>query len=192
MYNLSISQDLTIVKFDRPSQKWHAINGAVAEFPKGNAGKKQAQLHALQHDLPHVAAEIKAIIKNNANHPHLEDIEKRIIKAGFIVRDKKIFSPRFISQRGYCNGEIARVQSQREENNQYAIIDDDSGFLSCECVDWHNGNLKELHPVGHPNRPRYGAPVLHSGQIACKHILAILVQDTIDLLNDIDLEEIEF
>jgi hypothetical protein len=182
---LTISEVLTTVKYDRSLRAWQAVNGRVWSFP-GPDGQRQAQLYAIDHDRPDIAAEVQAIMANNQAHPAYEGITRRAIKAGFIVRDGHVLPPRPLEAEGSYLHEVARVRSQSKtwpdgSPVEYAVCVSPEGQSCCECEDWHNGHTLDiladyyrLFPHD-PHRPRSGAPKLANGDYGCKHILAVLM-----------------
>ncbi len=158
-----ITNELTIVEYNRSAKQWEAQNGTVTSFPPGTAGKRQAQLVALRNDVPQVAAEIEAIIAN-AEAVYLmydaEAISSRAIRAGFLVRDGHVLPPVPFDEYGGCLNEIARVQGSEPEPYIISYVDDQ---VICECHDFMLGN----------------APFLPSGQSACKHVLAVLITEAL-------------
>ncbi len=166
MSNLIITKKLTTVKYDRRARQWQAINGRLlGHWPAGPEGHRAAHLAALRHDAPQVAAEVEAIITNAEAVAHLmydaEAISRRAIRAGFLVRDGRVLPPVAFDQYGGCINEIARVQGSDELPY---IISHDGDECHCDCPDYQLGN----------------APLLPSGQAACKHILAILINEALE------------
>jgi len=157
---------LTIVKYDRSARQWQAINGRTWAWPAGPDGRREAELYALEHDCPEVAEQVKAVIANAKAVKHLtfdaEGITKRVIKAGFIIRDGKLLPPVPFNQYGGCLNEIARCQGSQPEPYIINYVDEQ---VICDCHDFMLGN----------------APLLPSGQRACKHILATLITETLQM-----------
>lgn len=156
---------LTVVKYDRHSRAWQVLNGKVTSFPAGSLGQRQAQLYALEHDCPEVAAELQAVLKNIAlaslDMPlDVTGLTCRAIKGAFLIRDGKVFPPVPFTEPGGCMNEIARVQGS--DSLPY-IITYEGDVCFCDCPDFLLGD----------------APFLPSGQRACKHILAVLVTEAL-------------
>jgi SWIM zinc finger len=162
--------ELTQVKYDPSARAWTTTNGTTAAFPPGDVGKRQAELHALMHDAPDVADEVSAIIANAeaALMFDVEAITSRAIKAGFLIRDGKVWPGVPFDQPGGCLNEIARVRGSQDE--AYIVTCDKEDNCYCDCFDF----LSER------------APILPSGQRACKHILAVLICES--LIEDIEQE----
>jgi len=166
--------------YNRNQRQWIVTNGQqiIDVFPPKS--KPQAQLAAIRYGNPDLAEEIEAIIPNNAIHPEGLAIEARAIKAGLLIEAGHVYAPRAWRDGRYHAAEIAAVRSQGDPGKIYSVyitgIGDDD-YLACECEDHRNGLQRDYYPPGHPNRPRSGAPVLANGQIACKHILAILISE---------------
>lgn len=168
-----VANHQTLVQYNRSERLWEARNGRVWQFPSGPAGKRQAQLYALDHDLPQVADEVKSLIAQaQAHNPHsteAEAIARRAIKAGFLIRNGQVLPPRaFDSDSSYLN-EIGRVRSSTESwpdgsAVEYAVTQPTAGEVWCECPDF-----------------REEAPTLPSGQKACKHVLAVLMAEALEL-----------
>ncbi len=167
-----LPKELTTVKYDRSSRQWQAVNGRVWSWPAGAAGKRQAQLYALEADVPQVAEEIKAIIANiqayNPNSTQAEAVTRRAIRAGFILRDGKMLPPRAFDAHGSYVNELARIKSSSMAWDdgtaiEYAITQVSNNMCWCECPDFQDD-----------------APYLPSGQQACKHILTVLIADALD------------
>ncbi|MCP4283908.1 MAG: hypothetical protein GY792_05590 [Gammaproteobacteria bacterium] len=184
MTTQTISQ--TVVEYNRSTRQWEARNGTVTSFPAGKEGKKNAQLHALQSDCDTIFNEVLAIVENTSNHPQAAGIEARAIRAGFLVRDGHLLPPRGLDKPESYVGEVARVKSQSEPDTEYAIVITPEQRTYCDCRDWHNGHMLDVganyyrqHPDD-PERPRSGAPKLTSGDYACKHILAVLIVETLE------------
>jgi hypothetical protein len=170
----------TKVEYNRSTRRWQLSgNGSQADFPPGPAGKRAAQLEALRRDCPDVAADIAQVLAQTANQPQAEAIARRLIKAGFLVRDGHIEPPLPLEEpRSYVH-EIARVRSRRDPDVAYAICFTPERQAYCECLDWHNGHQLDIlaeyyreHPAD-PQRPKWGAPKLSNGDYACQHILAV-------------------
>jgi hypothetical protein len=136
-------------------------------------------LEALRRDCPDVAADIAQVLAQTANQPQAEAIARRLIKAGFLVREGHIEPPLPLEEpRSYVH-EIARVRSRRDPDVAYAICFTPERQAYCECLDWHNGHQLDIlaeyyreHPAD-PQRPKWGAPKLSNGDYACQHILAV-------------------
>lgn len=163
---------VTAVQYNRAERQWEAVNGRTWLFPAGPSGKRQAQLYALDHDVPLVADEVKAIMAraqaSNPNSTEAEAITRRAIKAGFLVRDGHVLPPRPFDADGSYLNEIARVRSSQKWPDgsavEYAVNQPTRHEVWCECPDF-----------------KEGAPTLPSGQKACKHVLAVLICEALDL-----------
>lgn len=165
----------TVVKYDRHARAWEAVNGATTRFPAGPEGRRRATLYALEHDRPDIAAETLATLDSiEAARPRLPvdvpGLTSRILKAGLLLRDGHVLPPRELSAPGSYLTEIARVKSQTEKwpdgsPVEYAITQDSpDDFLGCGCEDFTS----------------HRAPVLPSGQRACKHVLAFLMAESLE------------
>jgi hypothetical protein len=185
MNNVTLTQPPTLVKYHPSARAWQVLNGQCTSFPAGPAGRRQAHLCALEHDRPDIAATLQAMLENIAvaslQMPlNTKAIESRLLKAAFLLRDGKLLPPRAWDTEDSYLCEIARVKSQSKESwpdgspVEYAVCQDTpDSHLWCACEDYSEG-----------------APVLPSGQIACKHILSVLIAGTLeedgDLLAEID------
>ncbi len=167
--------------YNRSQRQWIVANDVQILDILPPKHKEQAQLSALRHNNPALVAEIDAIIENNRCHPEAIAIERRAIKAGLMIQAGNVLAPRDWRDGRYHAAEVAAVRSQSQPGVAYSVYftatGDEPGFLACECEDHSNGLQRDYYPVGHCERPRYGAPVLFNGQIACKHILAILISE---------------
>lgn len=138
------------------------LAGKVIAYPAGKPGKRAATLKALEHDAPEVAAEVHAII---ANHQGLID---RAIKAGQIVAGGGV---EMVHRNGY------KVKSQSKDEKYWIS----GGFTStdgwkCDCIDWWNGNGARQYGWN----VAFAAPYVPGlGCVACKHILAVLIAETL-------------
>ncbi len=168
-------------EYNRSQRQWIVANtdGQIIDVlpPKH---KQEAQLAALRHNNPMLASEVEAIIENNRLHPEARAIERRAIKAGLIIEADAVLAPRNWHDDRYHAGEVGAVISQ-SGNGTYSVYFSgctaEPGFLDCECPDHGNALMREYYPPSHPRRPRFGAPVLFNGQVACKHILAVLISE---------------
>lgn len=130
-------------------------SGQIITHPAGPAGKLAAQLSALTHDRPGIAAEVDALIQA---WPNRADIHRRLIRAGFIIRDSEIYRH---------PGNFFRVQSQAEPQRFYAVglPQMPGGEAGCTCPDHVDGHAPHLPDLG-PN--------------TCKHILAAYIAERVD------------
>ena len=167
--------------YNHSQRQWIVANGDQILDILPPKHKEAAQLSALHHNNPALAVEVEAIIENNRFHPEAQGIERRAIKAGLMIQGGNVLAPRAWRDGRYHASEVAAVQSQYQVGIAYSIyfngIGDEPGYLACECEDHQNGLMRAYYPIGHPERPRYGAPTLFNQQIACKHILAILISE---------------
>lgn len=169
-------QTLTTIEYDRRARAWQVLNGNVTSFPAGPEGQRQAQLYALEHDWPGLAAELQAFRESIAlaslEMPlDVASLTCRVIKAAFLIRDGKVLPAVPFSEPGGCMNEIARVQGS--DSLPY-IITYKEDFCFCDCPDFLSGD----------------APFLPTGQRACKHILAVLITEA--LQQDAEQTEIDF
>jgi hypothetical protein len=141
------------------SVKWNG-SSRLLRFPTSVQSQRRAILSAFDQYMPEVADEIRAIIYNTRKLPQSEAIAQRAIRAGFILKEGKLWPPKDFNQTGGCINEIARCEGSRGE--QY-ILSFDGEEVYCDCMDFQ---------LGH-------APILPSGQIACKHVLSILISDAV-------------
>jgi hypothetical protein len=170
----------TKVEYNRSPRRWQLSGkGSQADLPPGPEGKRAAQLEALRRDCPDVAADIEQVLAQTASQPQAEAIARRLIKAGFLVRDGYIEPPLPLEEPSSYVHEIARVRSRRDPAVAYAICFTPERQAYCECLDWHNGHQLDIlaeyyreHPAD-PQRPKWGAPKLSNGDYACQHILAV-------------------
>lgn len=95
-------------------------------------------------------------------------IIKRALRAGYLVAGGRVLPPVPFQEYGGCLGEVARVQGSKEY-----IITYDMEHCYCDCPDFRFGN----------------APKLPSGQVACKHILAFLIAESIQQMEEIEHDE---
>ncbi len=166
MSTQTIAEESTSVQYNSAAGRWqvNGRSGRTWSWPQGPDGERQAQLYALEQDVPEVAAEVKAIIANAASVRHLmydvEGITRRVIRAGFLIRDGKLLPPVPFEQYGGCFGELARVRGRKPEPY---IITHDGENCFCDCADFR---------LEH-------APLLPSGEQACKHIMAFLITETL-------------
>ena len=176
MLNLTAPQKIATVQYNRSACVWQVLNGKVTSFPAGKAGQRQAQLYALEHDRPDLAAELHALLQDiTALAPtrllDVPGLTDRAIKAAYIIRDGKLLPAVPFSDPGGCMNEIARAQGS--ESLPYIITyEDDACF--CDCQDFLSGD----------------APFLPTGQRACKHILAALMSEA--LQSDAEPVQIDF
>jgi len=149
------------VKYNRSLNIYEAVNGRLV----AQGGKRHCQLEALKHDRPDIHAEIVAIIANVEAAAifcvDVDAITKRAIKAGFILRDGLLQPPRPFEKQE--PGEVAYCLSQSGSGAGYSIVENchREGYVICSCFDWYN------------------APKLESGQVACKHVLAHMVAESL-------------
>lgn len=166
-------------EYNRSQRQWIVANGTEIIDILPPKHKEQALLSALRHNNPTLAAEVEAIIENNRIHPEAAAIERRAIKAGLLIQSGHVLAQRdWRDGRGHA-AEIAAVVSQ-SGNGIYSVYFSgigEPGYLACECEDHSNGLMREFYAIDNPNRPRFGAPVLFNGQVACKHILAVLISE---------------
>lgn len=102
-----------------------------------------------------LAAEVSAMAKNLAGHPHRKAIEARLIQAAHLVEEGKVWPPS--DWTADHRDAVARVDSPERRGIGYSIHPDPWHYeLSCDCSDYVYGQ----------------APILPSGQRACIHILA--------------------
>lgn len=123
----------------------------------------QIELAALERTAPEVAAEVRAIIANVKMIYWLEAdaIAARAIKAGWLVECGCVMPPVPFSQEGGIMNEVGRVQGSFPEPY---VITYDGHQCYCHCHDFLLQN----------------APFLPSGQRACKHILALLIAESLE------------
>lgn len=139
-------------------------DGRILSYPAGDEGKIAAQMSALHHDVPNVAQWIESLM---AAHP-LESVRRRLVKAGFLIRDGHVLS--LNSQDG---GYIAaRILSSRKEK-RYSVWYNLTWHCSCE--DWENG---DAYRFGH-QRASF-APVIEGLGIMCKHTWAAYIAAQLD------------
>ena len=136
--------------------------GQVIQYPSGANGKRAALLQQLEHEEPEIHDHVQAII---SNHGGLID---RAIKAGHIVAAGGV---KMAHRHGF------HVQSQSKPNKKYWVS---GGFdhtpQRCNCMDWWNGN--GVHQYGW--RVPFAAPFVPGlGCVVCKHILAVLIAETL-------------
>jgi len=164
--------------YNRSYRQWIVADGNTIIDALAPGCQEQAQLAAMRYNNPALADEVEAIIENNRFHPEAKAIESRTIKAGLLIQSGNVMAERAWRDGRYHAAEIAAVRSQSDANRVYGVyftFAGDDNYLACECEDHGNGLQRDYYPIGHPERPRSGAPVLFNGQIACKHILAILI-----------------
>lgn len=148
----------------------------MTSFPAGPEGKRQAELYALAYDLPSVTAELQALIK--AVEPlrywmfDVEAITERAVKGALLIRDGKLLPPVPFDQPDGCLNEIARVQGSQALPYIITYVDE---MCFCDCPDFQ---LED-------------APLLPTGQRACKHVLAVLLSEAAQLNSAVP-EEIDF
>jgi hypothetical protein len=165
--------NLTQVLYNRKEAMWEARNGRVWQYPSGPAGKRQAQLYALDHDVPLIADEVRSLIAlaqgENPNSQEAEAVARRALKAGFLIRNGHVLPPRAFDAEGSYLNEIARVRSSSQtwpdgSTVEYGLTQLDNGSVWCSCPDFADQ-----------------APYLPSRQKACKHILAVLICEALDM-----------
>ena len=159
-----VTEDVTVVEYNRSARRWESRNGRVWAFPAGPAGKRQAELYALGHDVPPVAADIEALIARYADHEQAKAIADRLVKAGFLLRDGHLTALE-VGRNGHPKFIRASVKSQSGEAR---YIVQHNLTWTCECEDWENGDALRL---GLPRRS--GAPFIQGRGVACKHILTV-------------------
>lgn len=158
-----ISPKLTTIQYNRTARAWQVLNGTVTSFPAGPQGQRQAQRCALEHDRPDIAAELQIFLEDMALTSlqipvDVASITSRAFKAAFIIRDGKLLPPVPFSEPGGCMNEIARAQGS--ESLPYIITYEEGLGCFCDCPDFLGD-----------------APILPTGQKACKHILAVLINE---------------
>jgi hypothetical protein len=169
----------TIVQYNRSAKLWELFQGNHAEalqrggivaYPAGKEGKRAAQLSALTHDAPEVAAEVDAFILAMRQRGFGASVD-RAIRAGFIAAAGKVLHPRPMSDFGAFAGEVARVESTREPGENYAVTHNGTGYF-CSCPDCNAGVKQRCLPLSSPDRPKFGAPFIPGFGYACKHAIA--------------------
>jgi hypothetical protein len=149
--------DTTITEQTK-SVKWNGSSWLL-RFPTSVQSQRRAVLSAFDQYMPEVADEIRAIIYNTRKLPQAEAVAQRAIRAGFILKEGKLWPPRDPQITGHIN-EVARAQGSRGEEYTLSF---DGEELYCDCPDFQAGK----------------APELPSGQIACKHVISILISDAL-------------
>lgn len=148
------------VSHNRKEKNWIAMEGEleVARFPHGGAGKAAARVEAIRHN--------SVVVFNRAKQASIKNprLSARIWSAAEDVVNHHVFEPR----PGNQVNEVARVRSSSfnpaeadarlyEDDGCYSI--QHRGFLVCHCEDYQFEK----------------APLMNSGQRACRHVLAFLV-----------------
>lgn len=155
MITTTIVPQPNTVKYNNNRHRWQVIS-----YPTGPEGHRRAMLAALESEIPDVVDEVRAIIHNARQSDQAEEIARRALKAALIIRDGKIWPPVAFNEEGGCLNEIARIQGSRGE---MYILSWDGEEAHCDCPDYQLEN----------------APVLPSGQRACKHIISILILEAV-------------
>ena len=164
----TVSPSPSRVFYNRSGKKWEAHNGRLLGiFPAGDAGKQQAQLCGLKHDNRALWEEVEWIRQAHVLDAQGDAISSRAIKAALLVEDEAVIGPPAWSRPDdYVEDRIvARVKSATKTYFIRPSIHLD-GHLQCDCDDFF-----------------YRAPVLRSGQRACKHILAYSLATTLEQRN---------
>lgn len=152
MMNTTIDRQLKTVKY--PRRHW------LFTYPAGTDSHRRAVLAGLEADMPEVVDEVRVILYSTKRMEQAEEIATRAIKAAFIIQDRKVWPPRDPHRDASYINEIARVQGSR---NEAYVISFDGQECHCDCHDFQLSN----------------APILPTGQRACKHILAVLITEAI-------------
>lgn len=123
----------------------------------------QIELATLERTAPEIAAEVKAIIANieSLNWLQAADVISRAVKAGHLVERGCVLPPVSFYQEGSFMNEVGRVLGHLPEPH---VITYDGEVCFCSCHDFLLEN----------------APFLPSGQRACKHVLALLIAESLE------------
>lgn len=149
----SITEVKTVVKYNRSTKSWQAINGKVTDFPAGDDGKRQALLSALGHDYPALYAVVTDIA---AMHNHKPGLVDRLIKAAQLLTKGHVLSN-------------CRVKSQTEADVVYqtSCSGHPTAYL-CSCDDFDKGMQRRA------GLSQWGGVETDYG-LMCKHTLAQLL-----------------
>lgn len=139
----------------------------------GNTTIVECKLTELLHANLEIYQHVMAIINNvgyqqvafflgdSKYNPDVDGITARTIKAGFLILESKVKSGRKFEEYGSYINELARVEGSKGE--EYAVCwNVEANGCTCDCPDFSYSR----------------APLLASGQRACKHILAVLVAES--------------
>jgi len=116
---------------------------------------------------------INLTLDNNQRHPEYRAIADRVSRASSILNSNLLNAGRPLSEPGSCVGEIATCGSQSEPGVIHPIFGGGFKYLVCGCWDYRKGVYR--HEISKNGTATCGAPKLVSGQIACKHILAYMI-----------------
>lgn len=142
----------TIVKFNRNTNVWEAINGKVQTFPASKEGKRQALLCALNSDHPQLAAIVGDIAEM---HNHNSQLVDRLIKAVQLIVKGNVYSD-------------GRVKSQSSEDVYQTSFEGMPKSWGCTCQDFDNGLQRQA------GLSKWGGVDTDYG-LMCKHTLAQLI-----------------
>ncbi len=136
--------------YDATQRNWQTWNGRhVASYPAGNAGKREAQLHALQLENECLHARTMHAL---ANHPQLGN---RPLDAAMLVANGNVLH--IHDQDGVL---VAFVESQREKTAYRVEIGNGLHDARCDCDDY---------------TLNYDAPNFNDSYL-CKHIIALAAE----------------
>lgn len=137
---------------------WHG-SSRFLRWPSSEESRRRGVLAALEQQMPEVVDEIRAMLYSTRRLPQAEAIASRAIKAGFILKENKLWPP----TNDPCEDGYQVARAKASEPGLIYVISFDGEECHCECLDFQLGN----------------APVLPSGQLVCKHVLALLISEAI-------------
>jgi hypothetical protein len=157
----------TIIRYNKITRQWQAVNGQVHTFPAGKEGKRAALLCALNSDQPHLAAIVGDIAEMHNHNPALVD---RLLKASQLITKGHVY-----------NG--GKVKSQSSEEVYQTSFEGFPKSWYCTCEDFDNGLQRQAGLI------KWGGIDTDYG-LMCKHTLAQLIAHLAGLM--LEDEEIPF
>lgn len=133
-----------------------------AEDEEGRNGKQRAFIFALRAQFPAVAEAVQTLIDRHQDHPGLP---ARAWRAAMLVVAGHVIKPRRREAGPYAEGPWRLVQSQRDAGQVYSVSFRHG--MRCTCPD-----------------NQEGAPVLAGLHQMCKHAIAALVADRLDMAEE--------